>query len=533
MTQRLLQGISILILLTACKTKVPKSDPIFDDKKKLTERLALVESAGLMESLGIPNEIANQVNDFYKERNFKPVWSNDSMMVSKGLKMENFFRNPTSLALPEKRLLKANDDSITGELIARELLLTARFTQLINDLKTGFFDTTKMDYRPILPGALDELKKRVDQFDTVTKWGTWFASFGPAHKDYQRLARSLFHFARTKHLSKIHYEIPALDDDSVACMRLSTEALIDKGYLDSTKTDSSSFWQAMAAFQADNGLKADGVLGTYTRKNLGESTFYKCQRAILSLERWRWRTPFPERYLWVNIPEYTLRIYYNDTLFLTHRVVVGKPENQTPQLQSRLRTIVALPYWTQPHSIASKEFLPAIQHNSNYAAKNHYKVFRGETEVDPTTINWKKYKEKNFPFRVRQEPGNDNALGLVKFEFSNKFGVYLHDTPSKSFFNKDVRAYSHGCVRVQMPDSLARFILSRDDDKRQKMTRDSLDSIVSRKEHFPIALYKPIPIQLDYITVMADTTGKIIFYTDIYDRDKAYLEKLKIYQKEN
>ena len=121
----------------------------------------------------------------------------------------------------------------------------------------------------------------------------------------------------------------------------------------------------------------------------------------------------------------------------------------------------------------------------------------------------------------------------MKFEFSNKFGVYLHDTPSKSFFNKDVRAYSHGCVRVQMPDSLARFILSRDDDKRQKMTRDSLDSIVSRKEHFPIALYKPIPIQLDYITVMADTTGKIIFYTDIYDRDKAYLEKLKIYQKEN
>lgn len=533
MTKYTLQFILLLLIFSSCKTKVPKSDPIFDSKKKLTERLSLVESSGLLESIGFPEEIADQVHAIYRERNYAPIWSNDSTIARKGLKMENFFRNPTSLGLPEKRLFKLTDDSLAKTLIVRELILTAHFSQLVHDLKAGFFDTTKLTFRPVLPADMQEVNQRLSQFDTVTKWGTWFASMGPAHKDYQRLAKSMFHFARTKKLSRISFEIPAMVEDSVGCMRLSSEALIDKGYLDSSKTDIESFWTAMAAFQADHGLKADGVIGTFTRKNLGESTFYKCQRAILSLERWRWRAPFTERYLWVNIPEYTLRIYYNDTLFLTHRVVVGKPENQTPQLQSRLRTIVALPYWTQPHSIASKEFLPAIQRNSNYAAKNHYKVFRGQTEVDPTTINWKKYKEKNFPFRVRQEPGDDNALGLVKFEFSNRYGVYLHDTPSKGFFNKDVRAYSHGCVRVQMPDSLARFILTRDDDKRQKMTRDSLDSIVARREHLPIALYKPIPLQLDYITVMADSTGKIIFYTDIYDRDKAYLEKLKIYQKEN
>lgn len=365
--------------------------------------------------------------------------------------------------------------------------------------------------------------------DTVTNWGHWFAQMGSSRPEYRALAAALFDYASKKKFSTIHFEVPALVEDSLRSLELAEESLIDKGYLDAKKTDSESFWEAMGRFQADNGLKADGVIGIYTRKALDESERYKCHRAILSMERWRWRAPFPERYLWVNIPEYKLRIFYNDSMLSEHRVVVGKPENQTPQLSSRLRAIVSLPYWTQPHSIASKEFLPAIQRNSNYAAKNHYKVYRGETEVDPTTINWKNYKEKNFPFRVRQEPGDDNALGLVKFEFNNKFGVYIHDTPSKGFFNKDIRAYSHGCVRCQMPDSLARFILTRDD--RQKMTRDSLDTLIARKEHYSIPLRKPIQLQMDYITVVTDENGKLIFFPDVYDRDEKYLKMMKIYPK--
>jgi L,D-transpeptidase YcbB len=119
----------------------------------------------------------------------------------------------------------------------------------------------------------------------------------------------------------------------------------------------------------------------------------------------------------------------------------------------------------------------------------------------------------------------------VKFEFNNKYGVYIHDTPSKGFFNKDIRAYSHGCMRCDLPDSLARFILTRDD--KQKMTRDSLDTLIARKEHFSIPLRKPIPLQVDYITVVTNEKGGLLFFPDVYDRDLEYLKMMKIYPKNN
>lgn len=520
------------LILTGCSSDIDKTDPIFDRKVSLKKRIALAVESDLLTKLKFPEGIKDSVYAFYRSRDFRPVWANDSMLLEKGTKWKALLDFPCALGLPDNRPFKFREDSLSNTSIIQEFVLTARLAQLEQDLKVGFLDTAVSAYRPITSIDIKSLERSVKQMDTVKDWGSWLAKMGPARPEYRALAKGLFRYASNRKLSTIHFEVPALVEDSIRCLELAEESLIDKGYLDPKKTDDESFWDAMSRLQADNGLKADGVIGIYTRKALDESERYKCHRAILSMERWRWREPFPyERYLWVNIPEYKLRLFYNDSLLSEHRVVVGKPENQTPQLSSKLRAIVSLPYWTQPQSIASKEFLPAIQRNSNYAAKNHYKVYRGDTEVDPTTINWKRYKEKNFPFRVRQEPGNDNALGLVKFEFNNKYGVYIHDTPSKGFFNKDIRAYSHGCMRCDMPDSLARFILTRDD--KQKMTRDSLDTLIARKEHFSIALRKPIPMQVDYITVVTNEKGDLLFFPDVYDRDEKYLKMMKIYPKVN
>lgn len=521
----------LVFALIRCSSPIDKTDPIFDQKVSLKKRISLAVESDLLTKLNFPEGIRDSVYAFYKARDFKPVWANDSMLLEKGTNWKELLKFPCALGLPDNRPFRFKTDSLTSASIIQEFLLTARLAQLQQDLKVGFLDTAISAYRPVVSIDVKSLMKSVKQMDTVKNWGTWLAKMGPSRPEYQALAKGLFRFAAKKKLSTFHFEVPALVEDSLRCLELAEESLIDKGYLDPKKTDDEAFWDAMGRFQADNGLKADGVIGMYTRKALNESVRYKCHRAILSMERWRWRAPFPERYVWVNIPEYKLRLFYNDTMYSEHRVVVGKPENQTPQLSSRLRAIVTLPYWTQPQSIASKEFLPAIQRNSNYAAKNHYKVYRGETEVDPTTINWKRYKEKNFPFRVRQEPGDDNALGLVKFEFNNKYGVYIHDTPSKGFFNKDIRAYSHGCMRCDMPDSLARYILTRDD--RQKMTRDSLDTLIARKEHFTIALRKPIALQVDYITVVVNEKGGLLFFPDVYDRDEKYLKMMNIYPKVN
>lgn len=517
------------ILFSCSEKKIDRKNPIFDSKISIQKRISLVVEQDFLQELDFPDQIKDSIYAFYMQNHFKPVWVNDSMVTEKGAKWKNFLRFPTALGLPDNRLFQLQVDSLKHLPLIQEFYLTGLLFQVNHDLQVGFLDSAQMKYRPILPTTIQNLSASIDEMDTVTKWGSWFANKGFNRPEYRSLAKALFYFAYGKNLSTIHFEIPTIEEDSLGCINLIRESLVAKFYLNKDSVENESYFKtALIAFQKDNGINPNGKINEHTIKALSESEYYKCQRTVLSLERWRWRSQFPERYIWVNIPEYKLRIFYNDTLFSTHSVVVGKPENKTPQLTSRLRAIITLPYWTQPQSIAEKEFLPAMKSNPHYAIKNEYKVFRGKTEVDPLTINWKRYKEKNFPFRVRQEPGEKNALGLVKFEFNNKYGVYLHDTPSKGFFKKDIRAYSHGCVRCEMPDSLARFILTRDE--KQKMTRDSLDTLIAHKTNFTIVLRKPIDIQLDYITVTTNEKGKLVFYPDIYERDKTYLDALNIKQ---
>jgi len=514
----------IPLLFTNCGSETPETDPIFDRKIPIKKRIQLALEKELTTEIGFDQSFATQLTEFYKARDYRPLWTNDSMVSEKGELLQSLLKNQNAVGLPSTRLQTNERNKIEQHIVVKELEMTAQFSQLLNDLKVGIMDTSKNHMRPKLPCATPDLTLRLRQFDTVQQWGSWFASMGPELPDYRNLAKALFDRVYNKTVSNKSFKIPTFKEDSLKAHDQSKLALIEKGYLASSGSEE-DYKTSLEKFQEDHALKPDALLGKYTCELLGESEQHQIERTVLSLERWRWRSKFPEKYIWINIPEYVLRLYINDTMYSEHRVVVGKPENTTPQLTSTIRSIVALPFWTQPQSIASKEFLPAQKANSNYAARNHYKVYRGGQEVDPKSINWKKYKENNMPFRITQDPGEDNALGLVKFEFNNKYGVYVHDTPSKSFFNKDVRAYSHGCVRCQMPDSLARYILYRD--KRQKFLPDSLDSVISRKEHMVIPLHEPITVQIDYITVTATPEGKLCYRADVYKRDEEYLKWMK------
>lgn len=508
----------------SCGTDRPATDPVFDDDIAMKNRLKMAIDQELMTELGFDEKFTEQIALIYKSRDYRPIWVNDSTMEKKGNKFLGFIKNPNAVGLPTNRLVKNKKEKYAKELIIKELQMTAQFSQIINDLKVGIMDTSINKMRPQLPAHNDDVFTRLNQFDTVTKWGSWFASMGPNNRYYKSLARVLFYRVYGHEISQKSFTIPSIKDDTIKSKELSREALVEKKYIKENASEE-EFEEGLKTFQLDHALKDDGVLGKYTVELLGESEQHQVDRAVLSLERWRWRSEFPKKYIWINIPEYLLRFYINDTMYLEHKVVVGKPENTTPQLTSTIRNIISLPFWTQPQSIASKEFLPAQKANSNYATKNHYKVYRGGVEVDPHTINWRRYKENNFPFRITQDPGTDNALGLVKFEFNNKYGVYVHDTPSKSFFNRDIRAYSHGCVRCDMPDSLARYILYRD--KRQKFLRDSLDSVIVRMEHKVIPLHEPITIQIDYITVSVNKKGLLCYHADVYKRDEEYLKWMK------
>lgn len=514
----------ICILLTSCKGNITPSDPIFDRKIKLSKRIQLALESPLIEELGIPENVAAQLLILYSNRNFKPIWSNNLRLNKNGKKMAMVFKQPNCIGIPANRWAKLNTKK--HQIIVKELLLTTKLGMALQDIQQGVLDTSVNATRPIAWASVEEVETAISEWSKIQKKGTWFASKGSSLPDYQRLATSLFYHTYCKIFSTKRFNIPTLKEDSLECYKQAKLALIDKGYLKESHNDS-IFLAALSDFQSANSLKPDGVIGTHTRNCLMESEQDRIDRAVLSLDRWRWREPFPERYVWINIPEYLLRLYYNDTLFSEHRIVVGKMETQTPQLSSSIRSIVAFPYWTVPFSICSQEILPAMQNNPAYAARNNFKMFRKDVEIDPLSVNWKKIKKKTFPYRVRQEPGVDNSLGIIKFEFNNKYGVYVHDTPSKGLFKNPTRSYSHGCMRCDDPDSLGRFILRRDADPKPKwklidntITADSLDSILFREEHRVISLKKKIPIQVDYITVTVDLGHKLKFYPDIYGRDK-------------
>lgn len=517
-THKLLLPSLLLLLFTSCSDNTPKTDPIFDDSRPLKERIRLAFEKSYLEELGIEGENAALIAQFYKKRKYKPLWANDSLLTTTGSTMEKILSKPNCIGIPNVRWEHKADKR--KELIDKELLMTAQLGFAISDLKTGILDTAAKSMKPLVWTEPEGSKK----FDTITQWGSWFAAHGSQHYDYQRIARGLYAYAFDRSFSQNTFTIPDIRKDSAGCYDKARVSLVDKGYLEKEAVDT-VFIAALKTFQVDNGLKPDGVIGTHTRHSLEESAQAKVDRTIVSLERWRWRAKFPDRYVWINIPEYMLRLYYNDTLQSEHRVVVGKIDTRTPQLESSIRSIISYPYWTVPYSITSKEILPAAKANPGYFAKNHYKIFKRDgTEIDPYSVNWKRIPKNTFPYKVRQEPGTFNSLGVIKFEFSNPYGVYVHDTPSKGLFGTDIRSYSHGCIRCNLPDSLARFILRRDD---QRIIPDSLDSMLFKEQHRTIALKHPVSIKVDYITVTADASNKLTFHPDIYGRDQFYLDMMK------
>ena len=327
-------------------------------------------------------------------------------------------------------------------------------------------------------------------------------------------------------MDKTSYDIETVKIDSVQAISKTTKALISKGYLEESKSkDSLAFIIALKTFQAQNGLKKDGVVGKYTSWALNESTYKKVLRTSLMLEKLRKREKYPEKCIRINIPEYKLRFYVNDSLKRVHNIIVGKTEYQTPELASKVKDIIVYPFWKVPYSIASKEILPAAKRSSAYFSKNNFKVYRGDHEVNPYNINWKNIKKNSFPYTVIQQPGPGNSLGVLKFEFHNNFSVYVHDTPSKSLFRADVRSFSHGCMRCEHPIELGKTILDYDSlkMKRNDITADSLDSLLTIGDNYRIKLIDPIPIFVEYNTVYADREV-LIFYLDIYKRDEDYLK---------
>ncbi len=271
-------------------------------------------------------------------------------------------------------------------------------------------------------------------------------------------------------------------------------------------------------------MDRDGKIGLNTSRALNMSNLERWKQIAINLEKWRWHKEFPSTRLYVNIPEFHLYYYRNDSLIRLHRVVVGHPSTQTPEFTAKLTYLNVYPFWHVPHSISTNEILPFARRDSTYLEKNGYSImtFKGE-HVDMSTINLKDYQQNNFPFKIRQNYGYGNALGVVAFMFPNPHDVFIHDTPAKFFFTTGTRAYSHGCVRLQDPVKLARNILTAD---KNNVNPDTLEVLLAAHTPKMVYLKKRIPIFIEYHTAFSDTLGRLRLPLDIYFRDTAFLSRL-------
>lgn len=516
--------ISLLLILISCNENKSNNAfeiiPFENDTIPVVDKMKMALELDYLSSIGISGNTAEYLISYYQQRNFAPKWVNDTMINNHGELIQPILKNHYQIGIPENKLATYN----SANYIQDEIFITLTLSQAIDGLQNGFINFNDTTNRPTSLVQYTKLDSLSD-FNYEEDLRYQFIKYGPVDTTYDVLSKGLIALYDKYPIDTNTFELESIKYDSLYAVEKARKALVSKGYLNDTISDSTQIIEGLKVFQIENGLKDDGVIGKYTSQSLNESTKHKIQRIILALDKNRSHSEFPEKYIRINIPEYKLRFFINDSLKSEHNLVVGKYENQTPELTAKLRKIVVYPFWNVPYSISSKEILPSLKRSASYLEKHNYKLFKKDEEINPYDVNWKKIRQNAFPYKVQQQPGPKNSLGIIKFDFYNTHSVYFHDTPSKGLFGADVRAYSHGCMRTQNPVDLARLILERDETKRKKndLIADSLDSLLVLEENYEIKLIDPIPIFIEYVSVVRDGE-RMIIYLDIYGRDEEYIK---------
>ncbi len=273
---------------------------------------------------------------------------------------------------------------------------------------------------------------------------------------------------------------------------------------------------AVKIFQTRHGLQADGVIGSKTLAALNVTVEERIRQIELNLERWRWMPKsFGKRYILVNVAGFSLEVVEAGKLIMQMPVIVGTQYRKTPVFSAQMTYLEFAPYWTVPPTILREDKLPQIKSNLAYLEEKHFHIISrtdGQTIINPLEIDWTKVHASNFPGWLRMDPGPWNPLGHVKFMFPNQFNIYLHDTNEAYLFDKNVRPFSSGCIRIERPLDLANYLLEKD------LGRERVQELfnATTPEQVPI---DPLPVHIQYWTAWVDRDGRVNFRPDVYFRD--------------
>ena len=281
---------------------------------------------------------------------------------------------------------------------------------------------------------------------------------------------------------------------------------------------------AVQNFQQRMGLESDGVLGPGTIAELNVPAAARIRQLRVNLDRGRvLLQDLPEAFVVVNIAGFTIYFIRGQHIVWNSRVQVGRPYRRTPIFRSDISYLVLNPTWTVPPGIIEKDILPAAQRDPDAITRKGLKVLDANgRELNPHSIDWTRFKNGHIPYTLRQDPGSANALGRVKLMFPNPYLVYLHDTPSKSLFDRAERTFSSGCVRVERVLELTELVL----DDRERWNQESIARALDNGQTRNVTLSKKIPVLLAYWTAWVDPQGRTNFRRDIYGQDAQWARAL-------
>ena len=367
------------------------------------------------------------------------------------------------------------------------------------------------------PAVLDQLAKAKDPGTVIgQEWPAYYRFWSlyaklPAYVGY-------YQAGGWPNVPKVDKLEPGQSNDVIPAVRARLQYTGE--LLASTRTDTlydPELQAAVALFQHTHGLNDDGVIGGRTLEEMNISAEKRLQMILLNLDRMREQGgKFEPRHLIVNIPSQEVKVIEDGKVAFMTQAIVGKIDRKTPTLDSVIKLAKFNPEWNAPHKIASNDEVRRMRADPSFLESHGFTVYDGNgMEVDPASIDWHEVGPGNFPYRLVQAPGPENALGPVKLDFPNAESVYLHGTNQKQLFAKQDRYFSSGCMRMQQPIDMAAYLLSDD----PNWQRSKIDEVVAAGKTLLVPLKTPMPVHVVYMTAWADEDGVLQFRKDMYRYD--------------
>ncbi|HET9251213.1 MAG TPA: L,D-transpeptidase family protein [Candidatus Eisenbacteria bacterium] len=516
-------------------TRAPAAEEVSENLRtkvaSVSNGTAVVRNEGLLER--------KTVSSFYEKRKYRRAWdlgSGDADRVVEAIRgVERDGLDPKDYHLEAiEALIRERKEGANADLDANlDLLLTDAVAAMVDDVRYGRVRPSSLNPkwnvnpREGAPPLNEDLEGIVGSRDLKQA----LESRRHDHFIYHGLVGALEQLrtiaanggwpkvtpGKTIKPGAVDSRIPA-----VRARLAATGELPEGSDLTSTRYDP-ALRKAVELFQSRHRLDATGVIGKETMAAMNVSAAQRVEQVRVNLERARWVLGgLTSDFMLVNLPAFKAYLIRGGSNVWEARTMIGQEARQTPSFRARMQTVVFNPDWTVPPTILEEDIIKGIQEGRDMIREKGVTVLDSDgNEVDPSSIDWSSADPDNFPYTLRQPPGDDNALGRLKFEFPNPYLIYLHDTPSKSLFESDKRTFSSGCIRIENPMELAEQLLGP-----QGWDRSRIQEMIDAGETKRVAIENQIPILIVYWTVSVGKSGEVRYMQDIYDLDRPLLTAL-------